>query len=213
MKRTLINWLGLLGVVSLISYTVAVVFSPMAYPSYNWMSQAVSDLSANNAPSKMLWNRLASLYGPCGIVSVMMVCVGVRNKLNKIIRVGIYLFAIMNWISNVGYSMFPLSDSGNPGTIQDIMHIYVITVLVVLLSVISLITIMIGGYKEKKYRGIAKWATLALLLMMTGAIGTNIVPKDFFGIPERFSVFAATGFNAVLGIYMLKNFWEEDKNE
>ena len=49
--------------------------------------------------------------------------------------------------------------------------------------------------------------------MMTGAIGTNIVPKDFFGIPERFSVFAATGFNAVLGIYLLKNFWEEDKNE
>lgn len=213
MKRTLINWLGLLGVVSLISYTVAVVFSPMAYPGYNWMSQAVSDLSANNAPSKILWNRLASPYGPCGIVSVMMVCVGVRNKLNKIIRVGIYLFAIMNWISNVGYSMFPLSDSGNPGTIQDIMHIYVITVLVVLLSVISLITIMIGGYREKKYRGIAKWATLALLLMMTGAIGTNIVPKDFFGIPERFSVFAATGFNAVLGIYLLKNFWEEDKNE
>ena len=213
MKRTLINWLGLLGVVSLISYTVAVVFSPMAYPSYNWMSQAVSDLSANNAPSKMLWNRLASLYGPCGIVSVMMVCVGVRNKLNKIIRVGIYLFAIMNWISNVGYSMFPLSDSGNPGTIQDIMHIYVITVFVVLLSVISLITIMIGGYKEKKYRGIAIWATLALLLMMAGAIGTNIVPKEFFGIPERFSVFAATGFNAVLGIYLLKNFWEEDKNE
>lgn len=213
MKRTLINWLGLLGVVSLISYTVAVVFSPMAYPGYNWMSQAVSDLSANNAPSKMLWNRLASLYGPCGIVSVMMVCVGVRNKLNKIIRVGIYLFAIMNWISNVGYSMFPLSDSGNPGTIQDIMHIYVITVLVVLLSVISLITIMIGGYRKKKYRGIAKWATLALLLMMTGAIGTNIVPKEFFGIPERFSVFAATGFNAVLGIYLLKNFWEEDKNE
>ena len=213
MKRTLINWLGLLGVVSLISYTVAVVFSPMAYPGYNWMSQAVSDLSANNAPSKMLWNRLASLYGPCGIVSVMMVCVGVRNKLNKIIRVGIYLFAIMNWISNVGYSMFPLSDSGNPGTLQDIMHIYVITVLVVLLSVISLITIMIGGYRKKKYRGIAKWATLALLLMMTGAIGTNIVPKDFFGIPERFSVFAATGFNEVLGIYLLKNFWEEDKNE
>ena len=213
MKRTLINWLGLLGVVSLISYTVAVVFSPMAYPSYNWMSQAVSDLSANNAPSKMLWNRLASLYGPCGIVSVMMVCVGVRNKLNKIIRVGIYLFAIMNWISNVGYSMFPLSDSGNPGTIQDIMHIYVITVFVVLLSVISLITIMIGGYKEKKYSGIAIWATLALLLMMAGAIGTNIVPKEFFGIPERFSVFAATGFNAVLGIYLLKNFWEEDKNE
>jgi hypothetical protein len=59
MKRTLINWLGILGLISLLSYTAAVVFSPIAYPEYNWMAQDVSDLSANNAPSKMLWNRLA----------------------------------------------------------------------------------------------------------------------------------------------------------
>lgn len=120
MKRTLINWLGILGLISLLSYIAAVVFSPMAYPEYNWMAQAVSDLSANNAPSKRLWNRLASLYSPCVIVSIMMVCVEVRNKLNKTIRAG---------------------------------------------------------------------------------------------IPERFSVFATTGFNAVLGIYLFKNFREEDINE
>lgn len=35
MKRTLINWLGILGLISLLSYTAAVVFSPMAYPEYN----------------------------------------------------------------------------------------------------------------------------------------------------------------------------------
>ena len=54
MKRTLINYLGILGIISLISYTLAVIFSPLGYPGYNWMSQAVSDLSAQNAPSKML---------------------------------------------------------------------------------------------------------------------------------------------------------------
>ena len=45
MKRTLINYLGLLGMVSLLSYTAAVIFSPLAYPDYHWLSQAVSDLS------------------------------------------------------------------------------------------------------------------------------------------------------------------------
>ena len=34
-----------------LSCTAAVVFSPLAYPGYNWMAQAVSDLSAANAPS------------------------------------------------------------------------------------------------------------------------------------------------------------------
>lgn len=211
MKKTLINYLGLLGVVSLLSYTAAVIFSPIAYEGYNWMSQAVSDLSANNAPSKVLWNQLSSLYGICGNVSIMMVCVFIQGKLNKTIRIGIYLFAIMNWVSSVGYSMFPLSDSGNAGTFQDIMHIYVVTVLVVLLSILSLVLIMIGGYRDKKYRSLAICATIALLLMFAGAIGTNVVPKEFFGIVERFSVFAATGFNAVLGIYLFLGFKTKDR--
>lgn len=52
MKRTLIHWCGLLGVVSLISYVAALLFSPLAYPGYDWMAQVVRDLSAVDAPSK-----------------------------------------------------------------------------------------------------------------------------------------------------------------
>lgn len=37
-KKPLIQKLGLLGVVSLLSYTAAVVFSPLAYPGYDWMA-------------------------------------------------------------------------------------------------------------------------------------------------------------------------------
>lgn len=205
-KRTLIQWLGLLGVISLLSYTAAVIFSPLAYPDYSWMAQAVSDLSAMNAPSKMLWNQLSSLYGVCGMISIMMVCVFIQGKLNKLLRIGIYMFAVMNWVSCIGYAMFPLSDSGNAGTFQDIMHIYVVTVMVVVLSIVSLVVIMIGGYRDKKYKSLAVWATFILMLMFSGAIGTNIVPREYFGIPERFSVFAATGFNAVLGVYLFCGF-------
>lgn len=213
MKRTLINYLGLLGVISLLSYTAAVIFAPLAYPGYDWMSQAVSDLSASNAPSEMLWGQLSSLYGVCGIVSIMMVCVFIKDKLNKTLRIGIYIFAAMNWISNVGYAMFPLSDSGNAGAFQDIMHIYVVTVLVVLLSIVSLVVIMVGGFRDKRYRYLAVCAAIALLLMFAGAIGTSVVPKEFFGIPERFSVFAATGFNAVLGICLFNSFENKKHKE
>ena len=206
MKRPLINNLGLLGVISLLSYTAAVVLSPLAYPGYNWMAQAVSDLMAENSPSKMLWNQLASLYGVCGMVCVMMVCVYVQGKLNKTLRVGIYLFAAMYWVSSVGYAMFPLSDSGNAGAFQDVMHIYVVTVLVVLLSIASLVVIMIGGFRDKQYKSLAYWATASLALMFAGAIGVGIVPKEYFGIVERFSLFAATGFNAVLGVYLFRGF-------
>lgn len=206
MKKTLINFLGLLGVVSLLSYTAAVVFSPLAYSGYDWKAQAVSDLSAVNAPSKMLWEQLSSLYGSCGIVSVMAVCVYIGERLTKTIRTGIYLFAAMNWVSSVGYSMFPLSDSGYAGTFQDIMHVYAVTVLVVVLSIVSLLFIIVGGLKCKAYSSLAVWAAMALICMFIGAVGTNIVPKEFFGIAERFSVFAAGGFNAVLGVYLFLGF-------
>lgn len=39
---------------------------------------------------------------------------------------------------------------------------------------------------------------------MVGAMGMNIAPKDYFGIVERFCVFAATGYNAVLGIELYR---------
>lgn len=53
-------------------------------------------------------------------------------------------------------------------------------------------------------RGLAIWATLALVLMFIGAIGISIVPKADFGVVERFSVMAATGFTVVLGIYQFR---------
>ena len=48
-KKNFINYCGLLGVAASISYTAAVVFSPLAYPGYNWMAQAVSNLSGSDA--------------------------------------------------------------------------------------------------------------------------------------------------------------------
>ena len=159
MKKSLVQKLGLLGVVSFLSYALAVIFSPLAYPGYHPLAQAVSDLSAADAPSSLaLWNQLSAGYNACEIVCATIVCVGIQGQKTKLLRAGIYLFAIMEWISALGYRMFPLSASGYAGT--------------------------------------------ALLLMLTGALGMKLVPADFFGVVERFSVFAATGFNAALGVHL-----------
>ena len=202
-KKNFMNYCGLLGIVALLSYTVAVVFSPLAYPGYNWMAQAVSDLSATNAPSLRLWNQLSSLYNICTLICAMMVCAGIQGKGSRLLRTGIYLFTAMEWISAVGFSVFPLSDSGYAGTFQDKMHI-LSTILVVLLSIVSLVTLIIAGVKRKEYRSFGVFAGIALGMMLVGALGMNIVPKEYFGVVERFSVFAAVGYNAVLGIELFR---------
>ncbi len=201
MKKTLLQKLGLLGVVSLLSYTAAVVFSPLAYPGYNPMAQAVSDLSAANAPSLSLWNSLSAFYNVCEVVCATVVCIGIQGQKTKLLRSGVYLFAVMEWVSAVGYRMFPLSESGYAGKFGDVMHM-AITAAVVLLSIVSLSLIIAAGAKSNSCRAYGICAGIALFMMLVGALGTAVVPAGWFGVVERFSVFAATGFNAALGILL-----------
>ena len=199
--KTLTQKLGLLGIVSFLSYAAAVIFAPLAYPGYCWMAQAVSDLSAADAPSLALWNRLSALYNTCEIVCVSAVCIGIQGQKTRLLRTGISLFAAMEWISAVGYRMFPLSSSGYVGTFQDAMHMAV-TALVVGLSIVSLTVIIIAGAKDRDCRSYGVCAAAALGMMLVGAVGMQLVPAAYFGVVERFSVFAATGFNAALGIQL-----------
>lgn len=201
MKKSLTQKLGLLGIVSFLSYTAAVAFAPLAYPGYDWLSQAVSDLSAANAPSLALWNQLTALYNACEAVCVTVVCIGIQGRKTKLLRLGVYLFAVMEWISEIGYRAFPLSDSGYAGAFQDVMHM-VVTAAVVLLSIASLTVIIIAGAKNKDCRSYGICAAVALAMMLVGALGMKLVPAAYFGVVERFSVFAATGFNAALGIHL-----------
>lgn len=201
MKKTLTQKLGLIGIISFLSYTAAVFFAPLAYPGYNGLAQAVSDLSAADAPSLALWNRLSAFYNVCEVVCATIVCIGIQGKKNKLLRIGVYLFAVMEWISAVGYRMFPLSSSDYDGKFQDVMHM-IITAIVVLLSIISLILIIIAGFKDKSCLSYGICAAVALTMMLVGALGMKMVPAAYFGVVERFSVFAATGFNAALGIYL-----------
>ncbi|TCT16070.1 uncharacterized protein DUF998 [Natranaerovirga pectinivora] len=201
-RKKLINWLCLSGIISLVFYILHTSVGAMYYPGYDWMSQAVSDLTAINAPSFMIANGLASVYALFACLNVVLVCIIIQGKGNRALRLGIYLFAVMNWVSAIGYALFPLSDSGYGGTFQDIMHVYVITLLVVMLSIVSLVLIIIGGFKkDRKYKSLGIWAIIALVCMFIGPMGMAIVPKSYFGIVERFSVYSAVVFNAILGMY------------
>ena len=125
----------------------------------------------------------------------------IQGQKTRRLRAGVYLFAIMEWVSAIGYRMFPLSDSGYAGAFQDVMHM-VVTALVVLLSIVSLSVIVSAGLKDRSCRFYGVCAAIALGMMIIGAMGMKIVPAQYFGVVERFSVFAATGFNAALGIHL-----------
>ena len=206
-----LSHLGICGSLSLLSYGAMVLFSPLAYPGYDWMSMAVSDLSAVGAPSRELAAQLNSLFGPCAVVSIMAVCVAIRNCEEKLLRSGVYLFAVMEWFCTAGYGCFPWISDAQGRNIQNIMHILV-TVFVVIFSIISMIMIFLGTRKSD-LKSLGIWSLGCLFVMFAGAIGTNMFPKNVFGIFERMSTFSAVIFNAVLGwyLYMGKLLGEGDR--
>ena len=165
------------------------------------MAQAGSDLSAADAPALALWNQLSAGYNACEVVCATVVCIGIQGRNPKLLRTGVYLFAVMEWISAICYRMFPLSSSGYAGAFQDVMHMAV-TAAVVLLSIVSLAILIAAGVKDRRCRSYGVCAAAALGMMLVGAVGTKLVPAQYFGVVERFSVFAATGFNAALGIHL-----------
>ena len=205
MKKKLINWLCLSGIVSALFYLLHDIVGAQYYPGYDWMKQAVSDLTAADAPSAAVAGGLAQVYGIFAILCCALMCILIQDCASRSLRIGVYTFAIMNVISGVGYSIFPLSTEGYAGTFQDVMHVYVVTALVVISSIIALVLIAIGGFKEKnQYSSLAIWAVIALIFMFAGPIGINAMPKTYFGVVERFSTYSAVIFNAVLGVYGFK---------
>lgn len=209
--RQLSSWACVCGILSVVFYLLHDVIGAMHYPGYQWMSQAVSDLTAADAPSFIIANGLSSIHGIFSGISCAFLCVMAKNA-GKTLRFGIYLFCLMHAVSAIGYSLFPLSGSGYDGSVQSFIHVYVVTAIVVLLSIVSLIVIAAGSFREKR-KGLGTLALLALLCMFFGAVGSNVLPKAVFGIAERLSTYSAVVFTAVLGIYAYIRFHSPEGEE
>lgn len=126
----------------------------------------------------------------------MAVCLSMTYVKSKLLKTGVYLFALVEWICSVGYTTFLWSEN----SFQNFMHLAV-TVMAVVLSVVSLAVIFIGARKEE-LNSLSIWALIFFLMMLTGSLGMNMFPP-FIGFFERFSTFSAVIFNAVLGIYLI----------
>ena len=200
MNKKLIKILCLSGIVAAVFYLLHDIIGAANYPGYNWQAQAVSDLTATDAPSFAVAHGLSAVYGIFSCLCGVMLCILAKNFKKKSLRLGIYLFTIMNFISAIGYSLFPLSGAGYDGSFQSFMHVYIITTLVVLLSIVSLILIAVGAMKEK-HKALGILAIVALVLMFIGAVGSQNMPKEIFGIIERFSTYSAVVFTAILGVF------------
>jgi hypothetical membrane protein len=202
-NKKLIEIFSLFGVIGVFFYFLHVILGSLFYEGYNPMAQAISDLTASNSPSRNIARPFSFFYGIFTVIFSTYFFVYFRQKINKFVTFGAGFFCIMTIVSFLGYTFFPLSESGYAGTFQDIMHMAV-TVAVVLLTIVSLILFMTGFFRTQniKYLGIISLYTF--LLLLTGAMLLNIFPKELFGIAERINVYSVVIFTGILSFWMYK---------
>ena len=199
MIRRMSLWACICGILSVIFYVLHDVIGAANYPGYHWTTQAVSDLTALNAPSFPIARGLSGIHGIFTAVCCSFLCVMLKDT-RKSLRIGIYLFTAMHAVSAIGYSLFPLSGSGYDGSVQSFIHVYIVTVTVVLLSIVSLVLISAGSFRDRR-KSLGFVSLAALVCMFFGAVGSTNLPKEIFGVVERFSTYSAVVFTGVLGVY------------
>ena len=187
------------GVLAVIFYFLHVILGSINYPGYDFLSQAVSDLTSDSSPSKVIARFFSSFYGILSSLVMIGFLYTFRNEKIKILKIGVYLLSSMYIISAVGYALFPLSSDTNINNFQNVMHI-VVTIAVVLLTISSLILLAISFKKINKLPYFIL-TVLTFAVLMIGSISIGLVPKAYFGLAERFSVFSVVLYLLVISYF------------
>ena len=194
-----------------IFYFMHIIFGRMYYDGYNPFTQAISDLTAVNSPSRGIASVFSFLYGVLTVIFSTGLFIYIKGKINKPITIGSCLFCIMTVISFFGYTFFPLTESGYAGEFHDKMHI-LITIFVVVFTIVSITFYSIGVLKSKNYKFHGVISIIAFLLLVTGAILINILPAAYFGIAQRINAYSVVIYTGILSIWFFCYINNDKKN-
>ncbi|ULQ59948.1 DUF998 domain-containing protein [Brucepastera parasyntrophica] len=79
-RKTIFRTISLFGVLAVISYFLHIFLGRFFYDGYNPLAQAVSDLTADNSPSKKIAVIFSAIYGFCATIFSAGFCIYFRKK-------------------------------------------------------------------------------------------------------------------------------------
>lgn len=212
MKNALARWICLFsGIASIVFFLLHDALGVMNYPGYEWLRQAVSNLTATTSPSFSTATRFGSIFIMMACLSAALVFLQTRGRGNKRLQLGTALFPLTICVMGVGYALFPLDQPGYGGeaggSFNDFVHFYVVTGLLVVLGVASLVTIALSGLRENGVKWISAVACVAILGLVLAVVGLVVWGVDVgrFGLLERIGIYGAVLFQTVLGVYVFMN--------
>jgi hypothetical protein len=198
-KKQLGSFILVFAGLGIIFYFLHVILGTINYPGYDSFHQAVSDLTSDDSPAKTIARTMSGFYGVFSSLVAIGLIMTFRKDNNKLLKLGIICLGVMYLVSAIGYALFPLSSSNNISDFQNIMHI-VVTGLVVFLTVLAIAMLIISFYRLK-LKIYFLLSVITFLMLMLGAILTNVVSIEYFGLVERFSVFSVVIYLGIIAYF------------
>ena len=175
------------GILASLLYVALNVLGAMQWPGYSMASQAVSELSAIDAPSRWLVVPLGLVY------TALMVAFGIgvwrSSAGNRPLRISAVLllgFGILGFVA----PFTPMHMRGTEFTLTDTLHISFAIVTVVLMFLSMAFGAAAFGERFRLY-SIATIVALLVFGALTGPDGPRIAanqPTPFVGIYERINI-------------------------
>lgn len=189
-----------MGMISVISYFIHIFLGQALWRTYNPITTDISSLTANGAPNAELLGIFTLIYGILFFLFTLGMLDTAFQKYYKITKIGFLIFAIMGFVSLIGYALFPLSSDKLAMNFQNIMHI-LITAIVIITTILSLYLIGYGYLNKEKLKKLGKitlaTATLIIVFGFLNPIAMGL-QLNILGLTERLVIFTLLIFTFFL---------------
>ena len=192
---------ALTGILGVLFYVLHVFLGQAAYPGYRAASQAVSELSAIGAPSRMVALLFFSLYSLCMIVFALGLWMLFRDRISGTFSIGCLLLLGTYVVSWIGCLFFPPAQSLATGFWKNVAHL-ILNGGVMLFSVAALLFIGLGVWK--RYRWLSLFSFFAIFMVITGMVLSGLVGQMYVGAAQRISAFALVLYDLLLAVWMMR---------
>ncbi len=202
-RKKIIKILLICGILLFPIYIFVDIISAISYNGYNYIDQAISELSAIGAPTAWLWVILSFSFQPLLFAFGAGVRLAAEKRRN--LRIAGTLM-MLGGIIGFGWLLFPMNMRGSIGSTTDTMHL----VMGGITSLLFLSYIILGsGAKGKKFRF---YSILTIFLMLgfgilfssqAPQVAANL-PTPWMGLEERISIFSPIIWLTVLAVILFK---------
>ena len=192
------------GASASVVYVAADIVSALAHPGYSMVNQAISELSAQGAPTAPLWSRFMMFFGVLFLLFVIGLFRASRD--NRALRMDARVMLAFAVLSPVLWSLVPMHQRGAPFGWQDAGHIAMGAASVLTITAFIVIGAFALGAAFRRYSLVT-----AAVVLATGAASFLSVPRmiaqeptPWLGVIERVSLYAFYLWMAVLALALMR---------